>query len=759
MSIIGRWTFAGLGGPWDETELWQSVEFIGNARLTHRGLELRKDGWARVRPAPGANFNIGQKTLIAWLILDDLTDKRPAGSVLTLDTIQRDEFDGIVFGERQDATWEAGSSRFKRTASLTSENPSEQETGKLVKMAITYADAGRSNVEIKIYRNDKLMRTYQQGQMATWSPNNVEIIFGARHTLRDRNRGYLNATIVAAEIHDETLSAEALSAREYTDTCTFVRRSVSFQSVNFPNRYLVTNADSSGIQLLSVNNTADDGPKKRATFTIIPGLADPTMVSIQVYQPSGAYVVAKGSGVAVERPDGTDDFRQRATFEKVEGLDGSGWSFKSLAQPAHYLRHQNYILKLHQSDGSELFKKDATFDEVDGFISSITTELPLNDQSWYIISNHYYAPSKVLGIRSDGVVDLVDLPTSGSIDHVLWRLVRMPLSYAGAGPHRWTLINKKIGDGKRLDSGKEAVSMAPAKGVTGQLWTIRPIPWMGSDYFAMTNDFIEPDKNTLDCGAALSHGGVSSSPRVASINLDRVGQRWRFTFMSYVEGVERPTPPERIKAVYGDTSHNAYVQRYPKFAGALGMDYVATESVSDWAVVMARTVLTNLLLTFKNRRNIEKFKGYRILIVGDGDGDEAVNYPDINFPEFKEWRGGTNFGVARVTKEMMCRTGITHRPDDTTYRKYDQVIHEFGHTIDMRLDLKAELTEVQGGTYDAESFPWWVQSWFNCAMIWGPNGTRSGFSTSRPKEATFVKTLFLANREWFPYEVHRRYGV
>ena len=52
MTLIARWTFAGLGGPWDETELWQSVEFPGaanTARLTHRGLELKKDGWARVR--------------------------------------------------------------------------------------------------------------------------------------------------------------------------------------------------------------------------------------------------------------------------------------------------------------------------------------------------------------------------------------------------------------------------------------------------------------------------------------------------------------------------------------------------------------------------------------------------------------------------------------------------------------------------------------------------------------------------------------
>lgn len=757
MSLIARWTFAGLGGPWDETEQWQSVQFFGAARLTHLGLTLEKGGWARVRPASNASFNITQKTLIAWLILDDLTEKRPAGSALTLDTVNGDQFDGIVFGERQNATWSAGSSSYQRTAGPTSENPTEQATGRLVKMAISYGDAGAGNAEIKIYRNDRLARTYRQGKLATWSANNVEAIFGARHTIGDNSRGYLNATIVAAEIHDTCLSAEAIAARQHADPCAFVRESIALQSVNIPDRHLVVNDGGSGIQLLAVAAASDGALKKRATWVMLPGLADPTLVSLQAYQPSGAYLVAADSGVAVQRPDGTNRFREQATFKKVKGLAGSGWSFESLSQPGYYLRHQNYVLKLHKSDASELFKKDATFNAIEGFAWGISTELPLDDQSWYIISNHYFTPDKVLGLRSDGGVDLVELPATGSIDHLLWRLEQ--LGTQDSGLHRWKLINKQAGNSKRLDCGKQTVSMAALKGVSGQQWTIRPIPWMGSDYFAMTNDFIEPDKSTLDCGTALSHGGVQSAPRVAAVNLDRVGQRWRFTFMSYVAGIERPAPPDRIKAVRENTPHDQYVQTYPKFASALGMDYVATESVSDWALVMARTVLTNLLLTFKDRSQIERFTKYRILIVGDGDGDDAVNYPDIRFPQFKEWRGGTNDNVARITEEMMCRKGITHRPNDTDYRKYDQVIHEFGHTIDIKLGLQAALTDVQGGKYNAESFPWWVQSWFNCAVIWGMNGTRPGFRNARPKEAQFMQTLFLANREWFPYEVRRRYGV
>lgn len=84
MSLVGRWTFAGMGGLWDETEQWQKLEMFGDTRLTHRGLELKKGGWARAQAAPNTNLTFSQKTLISWLILDDLADKRPQGSALTL---------------------------------------------------------------------------------------------------------------------------------------------------------------------------------------------------------------------------------------------------------------------------------------------------------------------------------------------------------------------------------------------------------------------------------------------------------------------------------------------------------------------------------------------------------------------------------------------------------------------------------------------------------------------------------------------------
>jgi hypothetical protein len=339
------------------------------------------------------------------------------------------------------------------------------------------------------------------------------------------------------------------------------------------------------------------------------------------------------------------------------------------------------------------------------------------------------------------------------------------------------LVNKK--DGAYLYVDLATKNLGTRKDATSSFddntWTIRPIPWMGSDYFAITSDKIG---QTLGCDIDLSHGGVQSAPRMEPLNLVKPKQRWRFTFMSYVERVERPASPDRISSLWGTNldfgkvdvrwqpvAHDEYVKTYPQYAGALGMDYVATASVSDWALAMARTVLTNVLLTLKDRTQIAKFKNYRILIVSDGDGDEADMYPDIGNPEFTglvpgqpSYRGFTDNRIARISEEMMCRTGVTHTPNDTDYRKYDQAVHEFGHTIDKLLSLSGALRQAQGTNYDVENFPWWVQSWFDCAMIWGKGGTREGFSTARPDSTRFIQTLFRTNPEWRPYEVKYKHG-
>ena len=812
MTLIGRWTFAGLGGPWDETENWRQLELFDGARLTHRGLKLTKDSWARVRPVIDSELEIKQKTMIVWVIMDDLTDKSPAGAAMSLDSIHGDQFDAITFGIRSVGKWEVGSTMSNRSkyvdqfmADQTTSAADKQKvgelaqttTGKLTKIAVSYS--GTDDAEIRIYKDDDLKWTYAKGKPATWKGYDVEVVFGARHSLAqiggDETRGYLEATIVAAELHDAALSADEIRRRTHSDPSTFIRRTVSLQATTTGlESYYLSTKDTTADYLINVVDTSALNVKQRATWAIVPGLADPNLVSLQAYFPAGAYLkVVQTGGTTVELPNGTNAFRRAATFKQVDGLAGSGVSFESLEKPGFFLRHASYNFTLNSLKDYPLpeqkasptadekaayekavkalsqFKADASFKIVDGFIPDFTTELPLNEDSWYIISNYYFNPHRVLGVAGDGTtVGLMEIPENGSMDHLLWRLARPATQNPGdIGFHSWRLVNKKIGDAWSVNGDSDKLYMIDSNNNwTGQQWKIRPLPWMGSDYFSLTNYYIENEsdkQNGIGCQITLGHEEIDGKPYGAALNIASAKQRWRFTFMRYQTDKERPAPPERIAELpignSKNTPHAEYKARYPKYAGALGMDYVATGAVSDWALMMARTILTNVLLTLKDRQKIERFKGYRILIVGDLDGDEAWDYPDIRFEKFKLWRGGTNSLVARISEEMMCRVGITNVPASTELRTYDQTVHEFGHTIDKLLGLTLGLKEVQGSGYNEETFPWWVQSWFNCAIKWEMHGNREDFIVEQPKEAAYMRTIFLANREWLPYEVYRRYGL
>lgn len=781
-SLVGRWTFAGMSGPWDETENWKALKFNKGAKLTERGLELKGGAWAKVEldgEAMFPNSQIKEKTLISWVIMDDLKNTKPAGSILTLDSKTRDQFDGIIYGEGGPSTWTAGSNSLTRTERVNGQNPKTTATGKLVKMAVSYKDVG-GKAEVKIYQDDVLKRTYTKGTIATWKQNEIEVLFGARHTINNATRGSLNATIVTAELHNKCLSSTEIAARKYTDPTSFIREAVALQSVNYPDRYMVAAGMINNGQpdLQKVTASSDIRVKNRASITIMPGLADAQHVSLVASVPSGAYIVAYSNGtVRTAFNDGTNAFRQAATFKKVAGLSGQGYSFESIAKPGFYLRHSGFKMIVSKNDGSALFKKDASFKPTDAFVPTRATETPLSSDGWYVISNAHYSPNKALGIRPDGKIGLVDVPRTGSIDHILWRLERPAQNVTNVnGLNKWRLVNKKVGKSKRLDSSKTGVLMANAGLYTGQYWAIRSIPWVGSDIFSMTNVFVESDSKNLDCGS-------NGLPRFGNENLDYVGQRWRFTFMHYRDGIQRPELPQSVKGIIcGPNSvkngkqpplnHDNYKKWYPKYGSALGVDYVATEGVSDWAVQMSKTVLTNVLLGLKDHGQIEKFKGYRIIIVGDTDID-INNYPDFGWSLANEWRGGTNNLSARITEEMMCRTGVTNRPGDNDYREYDQVVHEFGHTIDMLLGLKGIIASVEkdNGTYprstrenpnpsyDAEQFPWWVQAWFDSASPWGAGGKRAGFMNGNSKvKVDFMKDWFSKNKEWKPFPVPRRYG-
>ncbi|MBI5624718.1 MAG: AbfB domain-containing protein [Elusimicrobia bacterium] len=132
-------------------------------------------------------------------------------------------------------------------------------------------------------------------------------------------------------------------------------RPVSLRSKNYP-EHRVLHRDRTG--LIAVPGEKD---KKAATFTLLPGLADPRHVSLESKDQPGYYLAAHGGRVALRRDDGAKGFKESATFKMAPGLADKSWvSFESPDTPGVHVRHKGFQLYV-ESGSDDLFRQDATF--------------------------------------------------------------------------------------------------------------------------------------------------------------------------------------------------------------------------------------------------------------------------------------------------------------------------------------------------------------------------------------------------------------
>jgi sucrose-6-phosphate hydrolase SacC (GH32 family) len=146
-----------------------------------------------------------EKTLVSWLILENLTQR--GGSALT---IQRgDQFDAIVFGEKEVGRWMGGSENFRRTQAGQGGNLAEQTNEKsLIQVAIVYKSGG-----IELYRNGTRYAAYEATNIDLLTSQANLAVFGLRH-LGAESGQTLQGTIEEARIYDRALSPDEI--RELT---------------------------------------------------------------------------------------------------------------------------------------------------------------------------------------------------------------------------------------------------------------------------------------------------------------------------------------------------------------------------------------------------------------------------------------------------------------------------------------------------------------------------------------------------------------
>lgn len=173
----------------------------------------------------------------------------------------------------------------------------------------------------------------------------------------------------------------------------------SFESYNYPDNFI---AYKSGGYIYQANQlfphqtfwvgstttASSDSDFEKATFRIVPGLADSNAVSLESVDLPGYFFKYQGirkaggafvyqtiyNGIELQKYVDDEAFKQDATFKIVPGLADESWlSFESYNHPGHYIRHKNTALYLEQGN-DDTFKQDATFQKTPPLTNFVVSE-------------------------------------------------------------------------------------------------------------------------------------------------------------------------------------------------------------------------------------------------------------------------------------------------------------------------------------------------------------------------------------------------
>jgi hypothetical protein len=135
------------------------------------------------------------------------------------------------------------------------------------------------------------------------------------------------------------------------------------QSSNYPLYFIAPGTDGNSAWIRSTAELPDQFVEK-TTWLIRPALnGASTAISICSKLNPSLCLRHQNYIIKPHPNDGTDLYRQDASFTQVAGLIGTTgtFTFRSVNYPSHYIRHKNYQLFIDPNDGSDLFKRDASF--------------------------------------------------------------------------------------------------------------------------------------------------------------------------------------------------------------------------------------------------------------------------------------------------------------------------------------------------------------------------------------------------------------
>lgn len=193
------------------------LKLEGGARVEHGALVL--DGNKSYARSGPLKRNFTTKTLEAWVLLDDL--EQQGGGVITLQDLQGNVFDSIVYAERQKKEWLAGSDFGRRTRDFN--GVLEQDAAKHpVHIAISYQADGKINA----YRNGVLYgKGFKADDVPRFMAGESQVLFGCRHGGPSGNR-LLRGRILRARLYDRALRPPDIEASRLLEQTVVTERDV-----------------------------------------------------------------------------------------------------------------------------------------------------------------------------------------------------------------------------------------------------------------------------------------------------------------------------------------------------------------------------------------------------------------------------------------------------------------------------------------------------------------------------------------------------
>lgn len=179
-------------------------EIRGNASLKDGALALNGGAFF----SKPITIPLTERSFEILIQLDDLT--QTGGGAMTLQTLDGNVFDSIVFGELAPRRWLAGSDFHRRTLPFgTDDEDLAQEEP--VRLIYTYQKDGT----IRAYRNgNPLGKPIRKDRPVTYQAHKSQVVFGLRHGTTPGGGRSLTGRIFEARLYDRALTEEEVIAAQ-----------------------------------------------------------------------------------------------------------------------------------------------------------------------------------------------------------------------------------------------------------------------------------------------------------------------------------------------------------------------------------------------------------------------------------------------------------------------------------------------------------------------------------------------------------------